>query len=314
MKLLIHFGVHRTGTTFIQSNLAQNQRALKENGFLYPNIQHNASHVRLPTLLKSNTLTPTDVIAEIEDQITPAIHTVILSSENFCYPQCHEALKQISEGFELYAMVYLRRQDLWLESWYNQHVKWPWSGQFSGSSFADFLRRIDDFQWIDYRKLLNSVEQLVPRDRIHVKDLDEHGLQNSFEDFLQYCGIRSSWLNICEKSRNCSLSSAKIDILRRIDIFGLQPAARQRIIRALGKIEIEEDNGKGTLLTDRQRKIIIKKFSKSNQHVAQQHFGRKRLFSDYVANSRHPAFVGDSIAYRKYIPELLKRVAEEQMI
>ena len=140
MKLILHFGIHRTGTTSIQNSLVANQDALVEQGFLYAKLNGKPSHEVIPGLLKARRFAPQDWIQDIEKQITKATHTVILSSEDFSALKSFRFLEQIPSKYETFVTVCLRRQDLWLESWYNQHVKWPWNRKFSGSSFDDFIR------------------------------------------------------------------------------------------------------------------------------------------------------------------------------
>jgi hypothetical protein len=158
---------------------------------------------------------------------------------------------------------------------------------------------------------LSRIEQVIPRERLYVETLDDNGVVDSFTDFLEHCGINIDWLKVEGLHHNRSLSSARIDILRRIDINSIQAPSRLKILSALRKMEIKEDNGKTRFFTDRQRRDLIKKFSSSNQNVARRYFAREKLFSDYVPDGVRPAFLSDKAAYQKYIPELLKRVAEE---
>ena len=310
MKLILHFGIHRTGSTSIQNTLAVNQECLGGRGFLYPNIEGRASHQRLPWRLKSNNILPKDVVSEINAQITTDTHTIILSSEDFCLLKSPRFFHELGKYYELNAVVYLRRQDLWLESWYNQHIRWPWDNKFSGSDIEFFLSNIGNFFWIDYQKLLKNIEGIVSIDRLYVNVVDEAGVKNTAVDFMKYCGIDPIWLKSVG-NKNQSLSSAKIDILRRIDINELESAARFKIISALRKMDIKEDNGKTKFFTDRQRVKLIKRYSKSNAYVARKYFARDKLFSDHEPDNENPAFVSDKTAYQKYIPQLLKKIAEE---
>jgi hypothetical protein len=311
MKVLIHFGVHRTGSSFIQTNLRANQEVLRSHGFLYPGIQGQADHIHLPYYLAQKNVTREKIVGELESQTSPETHTIIISSENFSSQTGFAYLREIFENHELYAVVYLRRQDLWLESWYNQHVKWPWDSKYSGSSFRYFRKNYREFFWLNYEKLLSRIEQVIPVERLYVNTLDENGLHDTFTDFLQHCEINPDWLEVNKTHHNRSISSARIDLLRRIDINNLEAPARLKILSALRKTKIEEDNGKTRFLTDRQRKDFLKIFSRSNRQVARRYFAREKLFSDYVPDDVKPVFLSDKIAYQKYIPALLKKVAEE---
>ena len=281
------------------------------HGFLYPEIEGEANFIQLPYRLASKEISSEQVIGELERQITEETHTIIVSSENFSHQKSFRYLAEIFQDYELHAVIYLRRQDLWLESWYNQHVKWPWISKYSGSSFTCFRKNYRDFFWLNYEDLLNRIEEVIPRERLYVKTLDDNGLVDSFTDFLQHCGINIGWLKVEGLHHNRSLSSARIDILRRIDIYNIQAESRLKVHSALRKMKINEDNGKARFFTDRQRRDFIKKYSSSNRNVARRYFAREKLFSEYVPDGVRPVFLNNKVAYQKYIPELLKRVAEE---
>ena len=310
MKLILHFGIHRTGSTSIQRNLAANREVLKQHGFLYPHIEGVVSPQSLPAKLNVEAASLKRLFRKVEKQATQETHTVILSSEDLCTLGNYKFLEDIPQKFDVRVVLYLRRQDLWLESWYNQHVKWPWDADFSGSDIHYFVGKIKNFPWIDYKNLLARIERFLPRDKLHVESIGETGAASSVDDFLKFCSINPGYLQK-ENNKNQSLSSAKIDILRRIDMIDLQESARLKILRGLGKIKIREDNGTRIFLTRSERETIISNFSESNLYVARRYFQRDKLFTEYLSKQAHPALVGDINAYQEYIPQILKKIAEE---
>jgi len=259
--------------------------------------------------LNSRKLLVSDLVNEIESQLTPPTHTVILSAEDFCRLKRWELFSELAEHYELHGSIYLRRQDLWLESWYNQHVRWPWDSKYSGSDVNYFLKNINEFYWIDYEELLTRIEQFVPIERMHVSLLDANGVDDSVSDFFDFFRISGERIGRVSDD-NQSLSSVKIDILRRINTIDISPNARLNILKALQNMEIKEDNGKSVFFKHRQRLRILRKFENSNETVARRYFQRRKLFADYKKNELRPAFVSDRKAYREYIPKLLKEVAQ----
>ena len=58
MKIIIHMGLHKTGSTSFQNFLHSNRKALINFGILYPDIDNNEeSHWQLPNQLIRNNWT-----------------------------------------------------------------------------------------------------------------------------------------------------------------------------------------------------------------------------------------------------------------
>ena len=45
MRLILHIGTHKTGTSSLQLFCRNNRKALLEHGIFYPKTSHNALHV-----------------------------------------------------------------------------------------------------------------------------------------------------------------------------------------------------------------------------------------------------------------------------
>jgi len=149
--LYLHIGLHKTGTTSIQRFFTENAEAF-ENMVHYPKAGNNGiSHGALSSTLKSEKWVESyrallanmgavkeSHYADIPDADKRAMYdalrdeinrnssdTVVISSEGFYEWISPEALKQAFDWFagEIKVVVYLRRQDDWLMSVYNQMVK-----------------------------------------------------------------------------------------------------------------------------------------------------------------------------------------------
>jgi hypothetical protein len=289
--------------------MVKNKSILKKHGILYPDLGVSHRHVKLAWKLKKKELSIGDVIREIQSESDADTTKVVLSSEDFCLIDIEDWLRQLSRHYEVTASIYLKRQELWLESWYNQHIKWPWSAKFSSSTPGFFLENMGDFYWIDYARLLKRISGVIGKSNLYVNVVDSAGVYNTVDDLLGHIGIDKDWLSEYQE-HNTSLTTAKIDILRRINLKGVKPKARRRIIDALDRLDVEEDDGKKVVFTDAQVCMVLDHFAKSNEVVAKEYFSRKELFADPIKTGRTPAFVEDRKAYRRYIPELLKHIAE----
>lgn len=312
-KLLLHFGIHRTGTTHLQKVLKHNREDLRKKGILYPRLEgSDESHSAIAWGLVRSKISAEDLIKTLHSSAEPDTHTIVLSHEDFSRITDHQWLARLNEDFDARVFVYLRRQDLWLESWYNQNIKWPWDKKFSHCRPAYFLKHYKDFYWLDYFKLLQGITDVLGREKLYVNVVDQLGVKNTTQDFLDQAGIECVIPSNLENT-NSSISTAKLDILRRIDLLTLGNAnkAKVKILNALRNLEVANDDGTTIIFSDEQIEFVLDTFSDSNQKVANVFFGRDVLFGDEVKTGRNPCFVSDHDAYRIYLPKLLKEIAKK---
>lgn len=307
-RLHLHFGIHRTGTTSIHRHLLGNLPVLNKLGICYPEMGVEHRHVKLAWKMISGKISPDETRRRLIEQVPEDAGLIILSSEDFSQMTDLGWIRLLAEEFEITASVYLKRQDTWLESWYNQNIKWPWDRRLSVATPDVFLLHLNEFHWIDYDALLERIASVVPRNSLYVNVIDSFGVTDTVMDFMRHCGIDMAILKPAE-IENESISAARLDILRRIGLFKVKPAARRKIIDALKAMEITEDDGSKTVFDDGQVRCIMERYEASNRLVARKYFGRDELFKDPVVFGRVPMVVPDRKAYRLYIPHLLKEVA-----
>ena len=166
MKLILHIGTHKTGTTALQQFLHANRRALAARGFHYATPPHGPQHSNVV----SNALTAGESLS-VEAFLTRhtemarrhGANTLLVSAENFYAMSvllgvrrrqvCTNAIERerilietlqalMPKGIGTAQIVcYLRRPDRYAESLYSQHVKREVG--FDGT-FDDFLPLIED--------------------------------------------------------------------------------------------------------------------------------------------------------------------------
>jgi len=311
IKMKLHFGIQRTGSTTVQRCLVANSELLKKNGYLYPLLGVNFRHNGLAWQLNNKKVSIENIIDRIEAEVTPVTHTVILSGEDFALVKDYAWLETLTKKYDVEIAMYLKRQDLWLESWYNQHVKWPWSKKFSNQDVDFFYKNINDFPWIDFESLLSRITKHIPQKSLHLAVVDGLGVKDTAADFLAFCDISADLVQSASE-KNASLSMAQIDILRRIDLYSLPGKSRQKIIKTLVELDIEEDDKKKIVFDDEQVSAILNRFEKSNQRVAKKYFNRAVLFSDPVTLERKPVRISDEKAYKVYLPMLIRNLANSK--
>ena len=166
--LVLHIGTHKTGTTALQGALSSNPEALSAHGYVYPSVpvkwsnaakNRNAHWINVAALEKVQPR-----LARETEKIEPcrqacaqclASHdeTMVLSDERLWYNGSKEGywerVRQICHEIgaqELRVVVYLRRQDLFVESLWAQFVK---SGRLR-SSLQEYAALEDNVAACDY--------------------------------------------------------------------------------------------------------------------------------------------------------------------
>lgn len=136
-KLKLHIGLHKTGTTFIQSVLNKNRKMLARNGILYPlSGLHGSGHAALgrnylaekvrENFRKSGILMASESALKVRDNIlyehglmNIGDGLTIVSAESLAIAD-HDGVKRFAEHylpyFDIQIIVFLRRQDFMAES------------------------------------------------------------------------------------------------------------------------------------------------------------------------------------------------------
>lgn len=306
-RLHIHFGIHRTGTTSIHRNLYNNFSTLRKMGIYYPDIGMKHRHVQLAWQLINKSEYPKQILKLLINEVPRDVKLIILSSEDFSRMENLEWIKLFANEYEISVSIYLKRQDLWLESWYNQHIKWPWDKRLSNVTPDIFLQNLEEFYWINFEHLLARITSAIPRERLYVNVIDSAGIKDTTNDFFHHCGID---VNLLEQTKieNESLTAVKLQIVRYINLIDIKQKSRDKLLTLLNKMNIKEDDGSKIVFNDEQVKFILDKFHLSNQSVAKDYFGRNELFTDPVKLNRNPILISESIC-QTYILRLLKELS-----
>lgn len=308
-KMHIHFGIHRTGTTSIHRTLLKNKEALRKAGYLYPKLDVDYRHVKVAWGLISKKLSIEELVIKIDKEAKDFPGTIILSSEDFAQVKDLNWLEYLDEYYDITGSIFLKRQDLWLESWYNQHIKWPWNKKFSSSSIDFFLDNRDEFYWIDYKYLLGSITSIIDKDKLHVCVMERDLVPDVTRYFIENILMANTPVDYIQEA-NASLTKCKLDIVRSIDLISCNGSQRKNILAAVNAIEVKEDNGSKSIIDDRKRKEILAQFDKSNKYVASVYFNRDSLFNkDSICNKLNKDLSSEAII--GYIGDVVKKLTKQ---
>jgi hypothetical protein len=294
--IILHIGQTKTATTSVQTFLADNRSKLAGLGVLYPEVppDHPAKHQHR-FLVESLHSAPKHAEAAWDfllQTVAESQHPRVLISEEVFW-HLHEAqparrrvalewMHRKMEGHALRIVVYLRRQDAWVESWHNQLAKTDVSAM-SALGLDDFVLAQQQLGMLDYAHILEDWATVFGIENIAVRefrdDLLLHG--DAVADFMHHAlGLDSlsEFGPVGEHQR--ALGQAALSFALR---FNRMPHAER--FKVAHKQMLRNAN---PLLEDRRSRLSTARAHQlwedcrdSNMRVAERFGLRQGLFSDW---------------------------------
>ena len=220
IKLILHVGAGKTGTTSIQKTLMENNIELKKQGAYY--LGHMLENAYLQKYKWQKTKFYKMEDEEAEDQLMEIlldtirqakeenIHTLIWSNESFFFSKRKKILsilhKLKKRNIDLIIIAYVRRHDAWIRSAYEQWgiVHKMYRGEVR--TFEEWLGN-RDFEFYD--KILFYQSDFP--EEFTVRNMD--AAADVVQDFFEICGIKTE--NIKQVSANVSRSNEEL-VLRSL--------------------------------------------------------------------------------------------------
>jgi len=287
--LYLHIGNHRTATSSIQAFMAANLEALRGKSVLYPYgaTRHLALMNDLFSGRKQVDAVAKDLIRRCNNK-KQEITSVVLSDEDIATHADLDILTRFKEHFNVKIIFSLRRQDLWLESWYFQNVKWQWKPALCHLTLEDFFERRSEFFWADYKLYISHLEELFGKENILLIPFERTQMpEGPIHAFAKQAGfaIDDSFTN--PPNRNASLTPMVSEFMRCLPLDQAPPEYRAVFDRACrsvdNKLRKADPNAGGSLiLSHAQRQQILQEHALGNAWVAERYFNRKELFFDPV--------------------------------
>jgi len=284
MEIIIHIGRHKTGTTSIQHFLALNEDLLLDRyGIYYPEIGRDPlmkyHHPLFRDWAENKKNLDLQLINKIiENAKRKSASRILLSSEILSRDSITETnWLQLKEAFneEILIIVYLRRQDKYLQSMHAEEIL---HGLIkSKSTIKDTKTNLDYFQF------LAPICRTFTKNRIIVKSFDRAIKLGLYKDFAKNLGITfNDEFRLPPDKLNQSLPWRYLNIVRYANDY---PFIRRlfinnismRLIFSLAKISPSFFNTP-LPLTEEQRQEILSRYEESNKMVARKYLGEEDLF------------------------------------
>ncbi len=294
--LYLHIGSHRTATTSIQSFLLRNFEALIAQGCLLP--FRKPRHFEMINAIFAGERKIDKVAEQLHERADSKapeaeITRLILSDEDISMRRDISVLGEFRNHFDVKVVYSLRRQDLWLESWYFQNIKWQWNPSLSHCTFQEFLDRRDEFHWIHYDRYVRHLEEVFGAENIILNVFEKGQMPDGpVAAFCRATGNEALIGATPEPHVNFSMSAAMVEFARHLPMDELAPPQRELLRRALEAVDrdILGHAGKQSerLMPLDLRQAILSEYEAGNSALAARHFNRDALFLDPLPEADAP--------------------------
>ena len=284
--LYLHIGNHRTATTSVQAFMLANWDALLARGYFQP--LRIARHFALFNAIFAGRRTVEEVCQDLRqraDRHKVDIHSFLLSDEDVCMRADLAPLAAFRDHFDVKVIFALRRQDLWLESWYLQNIKWQWNKALAHLTLDEFMARADEFHWIHYDRLLTHLETLFGRENVLPYVFEKAQMpQGPVAAFCHQIGLTDLSGLTAAPHANSSHSPGLAEFVRLLPLDQAPDKYRARLEQALKKVDQKLNGAAGghsSLLLDFETRLaVLAAHSAGNANVARRYFGREALFQE----------------------------------
>lgn len=297
----IHMGMPKTGTTALQYFLWDNGEALEKCGIVFPHLPYrynNVGYYRNAHFLvapgrKANGAEDYSVyggdyeagLGELQ-RLAQQYDKIVLSDEGMWRLSWNRRdfwekvrADMNSRGLELKIIVYLRRQDLWVQGYWAQKVR-----ESMAAGFDQFFAGIKDKKFLfDYYAYMCRLAEALGKDalviRVYEREQFEGPEHNLHSDFLQIFGLTLADGFVLKKELyNIRFDNSYLELRRLLNSAGGADAARLVINNSIKQVQIdnpEADNQRFTYFDPQQQREFLAAYEKSNRKLAQEFLGRE---------------------------------------
>ncbi|MCH5266853.1 MAG: hypothetical protein J1E62_00805 [Lachnospiraceae bacterium] len=351
--LYLHIGTPKTGTTAIQYFCHTNYDILLQRGLCYPDLgfrfpgigqnrnayflSHRHYDAQKNRLYDAEERERESGFAKLE-KLFSRYNTVVLSDEHIWNEEeiDETRLKEIQErvakmGAVVKVIVYLRRQDQVIESYWAQQVK-----EDLQLSFSKYIKenKYTYFQ-LDYQKRLQVFANALGKENVIVRCYEKGQYQGAehtiLSDFLSIFGVESAGnFRNSNTVQNVSLHGIYLEVKRLLNQNPAYQTKQNFIVKWLQKVQESREKTayiKVNYFSDKQREEYLARYESGNKYIAKEFLGREDgiLFYDISKGQTKKkkisykkkdmiAICGDVIAMQeKEIQELKKKLEQKSL-
>lgn len=309
--LYLHIGTPKTGTSAIQYFMAGNRKVLESKGYCYPDLgmefpgigcNRNAHFLvykfydeqknRLVEKEKELVANGLDKIAKIAKKVP----NVVISDEGIWkgggskQKFWEDLKKQLDErALDLKIVVYVRRQDLFIQSYWAQLVKETWTMSFDEYISSGRYKNCS----LDYYSYLNRIANVIGKENIIVRVYEKQqyrGTDNSIiSDFLEALNLElTDEYKGTDKVYNLSLSGSCLEVKRLLNNMPEYNTKFNFIVPLLTEVQAEmsqnTDFSKCKYFSHDEQLKFLSQYEQCNSGIARDYLNREDgiLFKDII--------------------------------
>ena len=333
--LVFHIGTPKTGTTSIQTFLYNNSEELKRYGWCYPPFNHIWYRMErgwgYPNLKRNGIVFRRSFMEDWDRRKKMKLwgfvrsylrrYNVIISEEwmwgslGIDLIKSLGVIKEICPNIKI--IVYLRRQDLFVDAWWNQKVK---SGDLQVENIGIFKNEKYVVESLDYYSIIHQIEGLIGKENLIVRVFEKESFIQGdlIKDFLASLEIPVDWNRVKDNEKR---ENERLDE----DLLAVKLEFNKTYAKYISEISRRsvtvQNNIVGAKIPDRkrfgylspeEREEIIKKYEEGNRIIAKDYLGREDgvLFRD--RNVQIPVYNANLSEREKRIIHLFAKIAAEQ--
>ena len=271
LKLILHVGTPKTGTTSVQVYLDKKQRKLRQKGILYPNRFHNPDAPKHQwfekNLVSANAESLLDNFTDILNHVEEHTHTILLSSEGIYNhwwgfpPESKALLLELNRLFDVEIWAWFRNPVSFAGSFYKQCMRNPQVDNIAcygkDLSFAEVLNDPWFSQHLDYIGFINECDALFGKESVTVFNCQK----DTVATVVQRLGLDTPHDNPTPRKNNC-MNSTTSELYRVINRLPLAAKDKEKLVPFLNELDTAltsySEREESSLIDDESRDKINK--------------------------------------------------------
>ena len=292
MNLWLHIGTPKTGSSSIQSFLFDNRSELAKYG-LVPLIPgpRQASANRLASAIGGRAKFDAAEVAAhcFECARREAPRDAILSSEEFYLNDPAKIARTLApyiaeHDAKVHIVLYLRRQDLFIDSFYSHRRK---TGRYRGT-LKDFILGFAARE-LNYVAMIDLWRAAFPQATLHLRRFERARFPDGdlINDFMQVIGHPDLAAKF-DRSETMN-SSPNRDVIALMDMLGETGAFNtRRIYRLLEAAGIPDTGARKSFMDKDTRTTLLNHYAKGNEALRAQYFPQDETLFDMTVPETDP--------------------------
>lgn len=348
--LYVHVGTPKTATSAIQKFCCDNRSVLEAKGYCYPEFpwtyppksaNRNALFLQSAVRDASGRRNPEEEKRRVREGLDMVVRQfaehscVVLSDEGLWQPMYdrrktlwQELVEEAKKsGFTVKAIVYLRRQDEFLSSWWNQLIKMrrPVPGRhYETMTWEEYRGNVPDSMQLDYYGALERISAVIGKENVIVRRFDKKYFYGGTiqADFLHCLGLEmTEEFRILQENVNMRLSGNMPEIKRILNTMPEMNARENWFFwqALLSCSDISEKEYKCSMFSPEETAEFLEIYEEGNQKIVQEYLleGDAPLFHTDIKDvpkweKDNPYMQADVIRFIGETDLLLFRKIEEE--